>query len=72
MSIVDAMLAGWLVVLTGYTVWKGKTGSQGFEGVAGKPGPPGPPGPMGMMPSDADIEAAVRRALYRQMEANDE
>lgn len=61
MSALDGLLLGWLIVLSGYVVWRGKTGPVGLIGPAGEPGQPGPPGPMGMMPSDADIERVVRR-----------
>ena len=59
------ILLVWLALLTGYTVWKGKTGPMGYTGIAGRDGPPGP---MGMMPSDADIERAVRRVASEDAE----
>jgi hypothetical protein len=62
-STFDGFLLGWLIILTGYVVWKGKTGPIGYTGATGVPGRDGPPGPMGMMPSDADIERVVRKVM---------
>jgi hypothetical protein len=62
-STFDGFLLGWLIILTGYVVWRGKTGPVGLIGQAGATGQPGPPGPMGMMPSDADIERVVRKVM---------
>jgi hypothetical protein len=68
MSVLEWFFLGWLIVLTGYVIWKGKTGPIGYTGQAGATGQPGPPGPAGIvgpMPSDADIERVVRKVLER-------
>jgi hypothetical protein len=64
MSALDGLLLLWLIVLSGYTVWKGKTGPLGFTGPPGEAGVQGPPGPAGAMPSDADIERVIRRMAF--------
>jgi hypothetical protein len=70
--LVDALVALmllWLIVLSGYVIWKGKTGPVGLIGQAGATGAQGPPGPVGIvgpMPSDADIERVVRKVMGEQ------
>lgn len=63
-ALIDGLVICWLIALSGYVVWKGKTGPLGFTGAEGQRGPPGPMGISGPMPSDEDIERVVRRVAF--------